>query len=48
VAAVDGSALVVKADSICIHGDTPGAVVLAMAVRAELERAGLAVRAFAT
>jgi UPF0271 protein len=48
VAAVDGSALVVKADSICIHGDTPGAVVLAMAVRAELERAGVAVRAFAT
>ncbi|HET6874037.1 MAG TPA: 5-oxoprolinase subunit PxpA [Acidimicrobiales bacterium] len=47
VPAVDGSALVVKADSICIHGDTPGAVVLALAVRAELERAGVAVRAFA-
>jgi UPF0271 protein len=48
VPALDGSAVPVKADSICIHGDTPGAVALAVAVRTELERAGVAVRAFAT
>ncbi len=35
--------LVVRADSICVHGDTPGAVSLARAVRAALEGAGVRV-----
>lgn len=35
-----------EVDSLCVHGDTPGAPVLARAVRAELEGAGLSVRAF--
>ena len=31
----------VKADTICIHGDTPGAAALARAVRAALTAAGI-------
>ena len=44
--AVDGSTLAVQADSICLHGDTPGAVEMARQVRAALDDAGVAVRAF--
>ncbi|MGE4328470.1 MAG: LamB/YcsF family protein [Pseudodonghicola sp.] len=33
-------------DSICLHGDTAAAVDLARAVRAELQAAGIAIRAF--
>lgn len=43
--AVDGSDVPVTADTISIHGDTPGAPELARAVRRELERAGVTVRA---
>ncbi|HWL44158.1 MAG TPA: 5-oxoprolinase subunit PxpA [Ilumatobacter sp.] len=34
------------ARSICVHGDTPGAVAIAQAVRAGLEQAGIGVYAF--
>lgn len=34
-------------ESICLHGDTPGAAEAARLVRARLEEAGIAVRAFA-
>jgi UPF0271 protein len=34
------------ADTLCLHGDTPGAAENARAVRAALERAGIDVRAF--
>ena len=44
--AVDGSEVRVAAESICLHGDTPGAVSLAAAVRSGLEDAGVAVRSF--
>lgn len=47
VVAVDGSVVQVGADSICLHGDTPGAVALARSVRRALEDAGVAVRPFA-
>ena len=33
--------------SLCVHGDTPGAVTMARRVRAELEAAGLAISPFA-
>ena len=33
--------------SLCVHGDTPGAVTMARRVRAALEAAGLTVKAFA-
>jgi UPF0271 protein len=47
VASVNGVDVDVRADSVCVHGDTPGAVSLARAVRIALERAGCAVRPFA-
>lgn len=46
VAAVDGSDVTVSAASACVHGDSPGAVEMARAVRSGLEKAGVAVRAF--
>jgi UPF0271 protein len=46
VVAVDGTVVAVRARSICIHGDTPGAVQLAQAVRAALEVAGIAIHPF--
>lgn len=45
--AVDGSIVEVRAQSICLHGDTPGSVALAHAVRAGLEQAGVGLAAFA-
>jgi UPF0271 protein len=45
VTAVDGTSVSVKADTICIHGDTPGAAALARAVRDALSGAGIEVRA---
>jgi len=38
--------LVGKVDTLCIHGDTPGAAEAAAAVRAELEKQGVTIRAF--
>ena len=46
VTAIDGSAVAVHARSICIHGDTPGAVALARAVRAGLEMADVGLHPF--
>lgn len=43
VTAVDGSRLELRAESICCHGDTPGAVEIAAAVRRALEAAGVVV-----
>ncbi|GAA3139318.1 UPF0271 protein [Kribbella aluminosa] len=43
---VDGGSLVVQAASICVHGDTPGAVEIARRVRGALEGAGVDVRPF--
>jgi UPF0271 protein len=47
VRATDGTLVPVRADSICLHGDTPGAVAMAGAVRAALASAGISVRSFA-
>jgi UPF0271 protein len=44
--AVDGSRVEVQADSVCVHGDSPGAVAMATAVRRALESAGVDVRPF--
>lgn len=46
VEAVDGSSVAVAADSVCVHGDTEGAVEVARAVRAALDAAGVTVRPF--
>lgn len=44
---VDGGQVAVSAQSICVHGDTPGAVGMARAVRQALVEAGFELRAFA-
>jgi UPF0271 protein len=46
VVAVDGSVLAMSVSSLCVHGDTPGAVDLARRVRRALERAGVVVHRF--
>jgi UPF0271 protein len=43
--AVDGTALTLHIDTICVHGDTPGAPALAAKLRAGLEAAGVSVHA---
>ena len=45
--AIDGSRVRVQAESICVHGDSPGAVAMARAVRQRLESAGIALAPFA-
>lgn len=47
VHAVDGSVLDIAARSICVHGDTPGAVAIAQQVRRALVDAGAVLRPFA-
>ncbi|MFC3571825.1 LamB/YcsF family protein [Streptomyces yaanensis] len=47
VTAYSGRDIPVRARSLCLHGDTPGAVDLARRVRAELEASGVRVEAFA-
>jgi len=44
---VEGSPVAVSADTVCLHGDTPGAVELAAAIRGRLDREGVAVRSLA-
>ncbi|GAA1209705.1 5-oxoprolinase subunit PxpA [Rhodoglobus aureus] len=46
VVAIDGSLLRVEFDSLCVHGDTEGAFMMAAVVRNFLEHAGLEIRAF--
>ncbi len=47
VVAVDGTPLLMPVESVCVHGDTPGAVAIARGVRAGLADAGVALRSFA-
>jgi UPF0271 protein len=41
VKAVDGSVIALRADTICIHGDTPGALAIAVEVHRRLQAAGI-------
>jgi UPF0271 protein len=45
VEAIDGARVPVEAASLCVHGDSPGAVAMARAVRAALDADGIEVRA---
>jgi UPF0271 protein len=45
VNAIEGSLVTLEADTICVHGDTPGSDDLAARIRAGLETAGITVRA---
>ena len=47
VEAIDGSVLALHPQTLCIHGDTPGAAALAVAVRTALIAAGVTVAAVA-
>jgi UPF0271 protein len=46
IRAEDGTELRVAAGTVCVHGDTPGAVEVARAIRERLARDGVAVRSF--
>jgi UPF0271 protein len=46
ITAIDGTDIGVQADSICVHGDTPGAVEMAVSVRDALTAAGVEIRPF--
>jgi 5-oxoprolinase (ATP-hydrolysing) subunit A len=48
VTATDGTIVPLRAHTICLHGDTPGAAALARQVRTALESAGVKVAALAT
>ncbi|HEV3505439.1 MAG TPA: LamB/YcsF family protein, partial [Actinomycetes bacterium] len=47
VESIDGGQVEVQVRSLCVHGDTPGAVELARTVRAALEDAGVTLEPFA-
>ncbi|WP_374423674.1 LamB/YcsF family protein [Paracoccus sp. (in: a-proteobacteria)] len=47
IEAVDGSTLHLQADSICVHGDSPGAVAISARIREVLVAGGVAIRPFA-
>jgi UPF0271 protein len=46
VVAVDGTTVSLEPGSVCVHGDSPGAVEMARAVRSGLESAGVTLGAF--
>ena len=46
IVAVDGTVVRQRVESICVHGDTPGAVALATSVRRALSDAGISVAPF--
>jgi UPF0271 protein len=47
VRAIDGSQVAVHVESVCVHGDSPGAVQIARAVRERLTSAGVSLTTFA-
>ncbi|TDF30496.1 LamB/YcsF family protein [Delftia tsuruhatensis] len=47
VEAVDGSLVRIAADSICVHGDSPGAVAIARHLRERFEQEGVRISSFA-
>ena len=46
VTARDGSTIHIDAQSICVHGDSPGAVEMSRAIRQALTHAGVTVESF--
>jgi 5-oxoprolinase (ATP-hydrolysing) subunit A len=46
VTAVDGSTVDLRVESVCVHGDSPGAVQIASAVRDRLNSDGIDMKAF--
>jgi UPF0271 protein len=48
VVSVTGKVIKMRTDTVCIHGDTPGAVDIGRGVRLALKEAGIAVAPFKT
>ncbi|MDT8900992.1 LamB/YcsF family protein [Anaeroselena agilis] len=46
VTAIDGAKVPINAQTICVHGDTPGAVAMIKRIREKLDHAGVTVKAF--
>lgn len=46
IVAASGKVIKVAVDTVCIHGDTPGAVAIAQRIRSALDAAGIAVAPF--
>lgn len=46
VKAIDGSTFTIRAESICVHGDSPGAVAMATEVKSALSDAGVTIASF--
>jgi 5-oxoprolinase (ATP-hydrolysing) subunit A len=46
VTATDGGQIPISVESVCVHGDSPGAVQIATAVRDQLKAAGIDTRSF--
>ena len=46
IEAIDGTEIHVQADSVCVHGDSPGAVTMAQAVKKRLSDDGVIVEPF--
>ncbi|HAG59920.1 MAG TPA: LamB/YcsF family protein [Arthrobacter bacterium] len=46
VRTIDGSILKIRAESICVHGDSPGAAAMATAVKSALGDAGVSIGSF--
>lgn len=46
IEAIDGSPLLLHADSICVHSDSPDAVSVAARIRAMLHTGGVSIRSF--
>lgn len=44
--AIDGSIVKIEAQSICVHGDSPGAVAIAQTIRQRFEVEGIEIRSF--
>lgn len=44
--AIDGSMIAISAQSICVHGDSPGAVEIAKTIRQRFDEEGIAIRSF--
>ncbi|WP_313603321.1 LamB/YcsF family protein [Rhizobium sp.] len=46
IEAIDGTLTKIDAQSICVHGDSPGAVAMAKRLREKFEQCGLTIRSF--
>jgi UPF0271 protein len=46
VISIDGNEVPIQAQTICVHGDTPGAVDMVKAIRVAMDKEEITLRAF--